>query len=76
MNVSGVVPDQVPSVVVSVEPTFAVPEMTGGVRSFGATLLAACPLWAEPKTEPIASATSASGSASSQRRRPRVMCVI
>ena len=66
--VTGAVPSQVPFVAVSVEPSFAEPEMVGGAVFEGLTALAAWPSRAAPKTAPIVSAEMAISSAVSHRR--------
>src|SRR5262249_52500035 len=65
------VPVQVPLVVVSVEPTLRSPLITGGTVFTGTVRLAAWPLLATPKTDPIASEARARSRAAGQRRRPK-----
>ena len=69
-------PFQVPLVEVSVEPTLSSPLIVGGAVFDGTTVLAACPVRATPKIDPIAIAAIASSSTDGQRRPKVVMRVI
>src|SRR3954453_3503576 len=60
LNVIGVVPLQVPSLVVRVWPSLGVPVIVGGAVFVGLSFADAWPFVAVPKIAPIASAVSAS----------------
>jgi hypothetical protein len=72
VKVMGVVPVHVPFVAVSVSPIFGVPVTTGGSVFVGTTVIAASPVRAAPRTEPVATAATASTSGTGQRR-PRMV---
>jgi hypothetical protein len=74
--VNGVVPVNVPLLAVSVEPDWVVPVIVGGAVLFGATLLEAWPFWVVAKTDPIASAASASSVAFAKRPPRSLLPVI
>src|SRR3954451_12536335 len=69
LKVIGVVPVQVPSVVVRVCPSVGVPEIVGGAVFVGLSFADAWPLLAWPKIAPIARAASASSTILAARFR-------